>query len=442
VPTRWHPDVNDRGSWADPDIYRHVPVVRIGLDFFSRVKKVYDHFPGRVWTFSSASLGLHAYRMYPKAVSPPEKVYDARQEQLKALGLKIEVYPEPPKTADSKGHHHRRPCGMDSGVITDQGIVADPIEQIRAYMAPQTPSFESICGAVIKRLTDQYECWLAFEGYGKINKGVDRAACWSWQQQEIERVRSWLEQGCPEVGEVCISSSCTLSSSWSIYSDPLRTVGSVEKGGAFESPQMENVPLTGGMELCQAEGSRTAIPAMFLRADLKAINSEGKWVQWIECLARYGFLADDTFMEVITSLTKWLYSVELWDVPEQERLDRIKALLMTYCQIKGNGHISRLLNGDVADVERNVNHLVDSQIASISDQGSEVFEDLRRKRASGRYARVIMVEPLLSSTLSSLRSIYSDPLRKAVSGPELDDTPLPNGAQDYLITPANMIVTN
>lgn len=433
LPTRWHPDLNEGGSWADLYIYRYVPVMRIGLPFFVKVKKLYDSFPGRVWAFSSASLGLYAYRMYPKSMDP-EKLYAARKQELKDIGMKVEVYPEPPKSEGSKGHHQRRPCGMDSGVITDQGIVSDPIEQIRVYMNPVTPSFEAICEAVIKRLTEQYSKWLAFNGWGRLDKKVDKVAIWSWQQEEISRVRSWVKDGCPDVEKPQGSLSCTLPSSWSISSDPLRSrTADVDMGpSSLSSTANNDTRLVEKQQ--QNEGFDSAIPEMFIRADLKVIDAAGQWVQWVECIARHGFLADDTFMEVITSLTKWLYFVELWDVAEDERRDRIKALLKTYCQIKGNGHISRLLNGDLAAVERNVDHLVDSQVATINNQGDQVFEDLRRKRASGRYVRVIMIESLLSTTLSSPSSIYSGPLRTAEAGPDSDDTPLPDSVQEYVIS--------
>src|SRR5579884_3016855 len=50
VPTRWHPDRGGTGGWAGPYNYRRLPVMRVRLSFFGKVKKLYDLFPGRVWT--------------------------------------------------------------------------------------------------------------------------------------------------------------------------------------------------------------------------------------------------------------------------------------------------------------------------------------------------------------------------------------------------------
>ena len=53
-----------------------------------------------------------------------------------------------------------RPCGMDSGIITDAGIVTDPIGQIRIFMNTQTPSFEAVVEAIVARLLHQYRRWI------------------------------------------------------------------------------------------------------------------------------------------------------------------------------------------------------------------------------------------------------------------------------------------
>lgn len=198
-PTRWHPERNPYGSWSSPHIYRMMPVMRVGLDYFKKLKLFHLHFPGRVWTFSSASLGMYLYRMSPRSACPTRR-YRAVKDRLRALrmdvlgGVPVEIYPEPPKAAGSKGHQQRRPCGMDMGVITDAGIVTDPIEQIRIFMLPQTPSFEAVCEAIFSRLAYQYRRWMDFEDYGDEPK----RELYDEQMAEIERIRGWLDAGCPD----------------------------------------------------------------------------------------------------------------------------------------------------------------------------------------------------------------------------------------------------
>ena len=83
-PTRWHPDRNSRGSLWHPYVYRMMPVVRLGIDYFKKLKLFHEYCPGRVWSFSSASLGMNLYRMSPKAECPQER-YQRVKDRLKAM---------------------------------------------------------------------------------------------------------------------------------------------------------------------------------------------------------------------------------------------------------------------------------------------------------------------------------------------------------------------
>ena len=232
-PTRWHPDRNSRGSLWHPNIYRMMPVVRLGIDYFKKLKLFHEYCPGRVWSFSSASLGMNLYRMSPKAECPQER-YQRVKDRLKAMrmdvlgGVPIEVYPEPPKTPGSKGHQQRRPCGMDSGIITDAGIVTDPIEQIRIFMNPQTPSFEAVVEAIVARLQHQYHRWIEFPEYTDVPK----QRLFDQQRAEIEKVREWLRKDCPDLESILNDSSNNAS---------ISTCPILCEGLSNDSPDLESV---------------------------------------------------------------------------------------------------------------------------------------------------------------------------------------------------------
>ena len=140
VPTMWHE--SRTGCTNGPFSWRFVPVVRPTLRFFQIAKIIYDRFPNRIWAFSSANFGLAVWKVYDQ----PELthvMYRKVEAQLRAAGISVEHYPRPAKTG--LGKCHRRPCGMDSAIITNDGLIRDSLQQIRAYMSPpETPSFQTI----------------------------------------------------------------------------------------------------------------------------------------------------------------------------------------------------------------------------------------------------------------------------------------------------------
>ena len=189
MPTRWH---ESKTGWvAGPYSYRYLPVVRPSLRFFQIAKVIYDHFPNRIWSFSSANLGLAVWEIY----SSPKfnhNVYPAIEHRLQAAGLNgVEHYPRPPRSPGSLGKCHRRPCGMDSGILTCNGVIADPIEQIRAFMhPPPTPPFETILAIYWERLEAMYELFLS-QGespqHTRLTKDEKQSLVESCQQVITER---------------------------------------------------------------------------------------------------------------------------------------------------------------------------------------------------------------------------------------------------------------
>ena len=75
--------------------HRFVPVVRLSLDYFQRLKRFHDHFPGRIWAFSSANLGLGLWRMLPRPMNT-RRIYDSIDNSMHLAGLGgTEHYPRP-----------------------------------------------------------------------------------------------------------------------------------------------------------------------------------------------------------------------------------------------------------------------------------------------------------------------------------------------------------
>ena len=162
-------------------VARNLPrVIHINGDFFrsstcplntsSAVKRFHDHFINRIWAISSANLGLGLWRVYDKPKDSRQR-HDEIEAQLAEVGMDgTEHYPMPSRSAGSKGKCHRRPCGMDSGIITENGIIIDPIKQIELFMQPPpTPSFETVCTAIIGRLEAMYAEWLRWDHRDTIN---------------------------------------------------------------------------------------------------------------------------------------------------------------------------------------------------------------------------------------------------------------------------------
>jgi len=409
VPSRFHPERNGNGEWLHWHDHRMLPVMRLGLDYFKKLKLFHMHFPRRVWSFSSGSLGMYMYNMFPRSEKPAFR-YGVIRDRLKALrmdvlgGVPVEVYPEPPKTEGSKGHQQRRPCGMDMGVITDAGVVTDPIEQIRIFMEPRTPSFEAIVGAVTTRLLDQYRAWIEFEDYlvpPKLSSSHERflkaakQALFDEQLTEVDRIREWLRDGCPNLE--------------SVLHDPPRTSTfpscPISCGGISERVQG---PETRGEEPSeQGDGRGTTATSEvdpFVTCDLTTINGARQWVPFVLFLAEHGFPSEDSFLPVISTLAKWLYFYELYDLPADERKIEIKELLTTYCLNKHNGYITRLTNGQVGEVTSNVHRLVDHSVETVDDTGKFTFMQMRSKRDRGQYQTIYKIVPLIIGPTPSVAS--------------------------------------
>ena len=146
-------------------------------------------------------------------------------------------------------------------------------------------------------------------------------------------------------------------------------------------------------------------------------------------LAEHGFPCHDRFLEVISTLTRWLAFIELFNQwPDRTA---IKDALRSFCLNKNNKYISRLNDGHVEDVLNHVDRVVDDSIDTVNEDGLQVFESIRLNRDSGKYGTRIELLPLI---LNFNDLVYSPTLcggliprpQDAKWEYQPDDTPLPD----------------
>lgn len=367
LPTRWHPD---NTGWA-PGPYddRTIPVVRPSLAFFMRAKLIHDHFPGRIWAFSSANLGLAIWdiRRYPESTHVVHRRTTTRLERVGLSG--VEHYPLPARSAGSLGKTHRRPCGMDSGIVTSAGIVTDPIEQIRLFMRPpKTPPFECILDTYLTKLRQMYSLFLS-QGYGTRLEG--KRAVVQDCEKILQEIQDWASQGCRIDWELI---------QISVKNEPAHQT---EVALPEAEPTASEVFAACTDELGFAE-PLTEYPQCFFDVDLKQVASSGQWVQFVKFLVENGFPKEDKFSEVVSALALWFGFVEWFG---QER-DKITELLTAYVFQQHNSMVTRLLAGNEQDVIYQIGRIVDHALDKENDNGRRLFAEIRQKRANGKYRRV------------------------------------------------------
>lgn len=422
VPTLWHSSRTE--SMNGPFSWRHVPVMRPSMRFFQMAKVIYETFPNRIWAFSSANFGLAVWKVYDQ----PEMthvVYRKVEASLQAAGLTVEHYPMPAKSG--LGRCHRRPCGMDSAIITDDGLITDPIQQIRAYMSPpKTPNFENILKACFDGLRRSYDLFL------EQGESIDHQRMPDDEKkflvegclQILEDVETWARAGCP-IDRALISKA----------PEPAHDHDDAGDGDQTFCCDDSDFEIT----YCSTDSDK--YPDFFWKTDLKAVAKSGQWIQFVKFLVENGIPAEDRFTEVVSTLAKWFGFVELFG----EERSRIKAVLTQFAMTRHNGKVSRLLAGQVEDVASHVGRIVDHVLDGEDTDGKQLFAEIRQKRAAGQYrhgnyelAAEIMQEQ--QDTLPSIQGEHtlsyllcggliqdSEPDEATTGwGYQPDDTPLPD----------------
>lgn len=388
VPTLWHS--SRTGSTNGPFSWRHVPVVRPSLRFFQIAKVIYDHSPNRIWAFSSANFGLAVWKVYDQ----PELthvVYRKVEASLQAAGLTVEHYPMPAKSG--LGRCHRRPCGMDSAIITDDGLITDSIQQIRAFMAPpKTPNFENILKSCFDGLRRSYYLFL------EQGESIDH-------QRMPDDEKKFLVESCLQILEDV--------ETWARSGYPIDRALISEVPKAAEDHEDDGDSENFDLDECGFETEPLKVseefPDIFWHASLKAINKSAQWVEFVEFLVNKGVPAEDKFNQVMLSLARWFCFVELFG----EDPDRIKAVLRHFALTKHNNKVSRLLAGQEEEVLSQVDRIVDHVLANEDAAGKELFARIRQKRATGQYkenfefeAHILRNEPTSPLSQQPLSSFY------------------------------------
>ena len=116
-------------------------------------------------------------------------------------------------------------------------------------------------------------------------------------------------------------------------------------------------------------------------------------------------------------MAKWLYWVELFEMPASEREVTIVALLKTFVKTKHNKCISRLLAGKTIEVKKQIKRCVESAIrlqANDKQRSLNIFANIRKNLSDGKYRYPLAMIPILegkhdeeSQSVSSSSSSWS-----------------------------------
>jgi len=415
IPTMWHS--SRTGSMDGPFSWRLIPVVRPSLRFFQIAKIIYDTFPNRIWAFSSANFGLGVWKVYDQ----PEMthvVYRKIEASLKAAGLTVEHYPMPAKTG--LGKCHRRPCGMDSAIISDNGLITDSIQQIRAFMSPpKTPTFQTILDACLDGLRQSYELFLT-EGESVAHKRMshdEKNFVVKTCLKILEDIETWAQNGFPIDRDLILEVEDTTKETDECVAD-------------------EQIDLVESLESDQITAATSdKYPDFFWTMNLKAVNKSGQWVQFVKFLVETGVPTEDKFSEVILTLAGWFCFVELFG----EDPDRIKFVLRRFALTKHNNKVSRLLAGQEEEVMSHVDRIVDDVLSDEDSVGKEIYAGIRQKRSTGQYKKNHFFESQIMQEEQECLPSSSQPISLSylICGGLISDAPAENDSPKYSYQPDN-----
>lgn len=332
-----------------------LPVVHMPLDHFRAMKRVYHAFPNRIWCITSETLGLDIIERHTLMNSAT--IHDKVKRRLSRIGLgSTEVHP-------MSGRCKRRPFGFHYRTISKDGVLDTWQEQLAYYLNPgPTPEFEHICQTLLACLREQWRCLqchvAAHKGSRDLQAVVDEHA------HKNGDVENWLSDGCPMEEPVQVAVATNL--------------------------HVEQPPT----------------PSRQKRAAKKAVGDftlqelrNGNWIKGLERIARYGLSADDSVGQVAHEMAKFLWWIELYDVPEPERERQTFELLCQLVRTKHNGYITRWNDGHHDLIFAQLRRCLESARALDEDhrpESLEIFALIRQKRQQGRYRRVINLQPLIT----------------------------------------------
>lgn len=430
------------------------PVVHLPLEHFHRLKLIYDHFPGRVWCISSATLGMHVWLKYSRSVNS-EQVHKATKGELERIGLKeLEAHPMP-------GRCLRRPFGKDYATITKEGVLTTWQSQSTFFeFVAETPPFDLIARTLLNKVREQWRLW---RSCGDAKKKADPRKVIALQHHEIEEVERWIDQGCPAKTDHRILARNDDLCRWIDAGCPPRQqqrtitvapenaaalVRWIDAGGQDDtiqfpaiSPQTLISPQEPASITEKVIYSRSSTPepaAVHGPFDLESLRN-GRWVTGLREIAINGLPCSKSLHSVCYELAKWLYWVEFYKQRDCETV--IYRLLSIFVAQKHNGHCSRISDGNIANVEQDLKNAIKSAMKlhpAYRMESLELFAKLRQKRSMGKYKHIINLAPLLAGDI--VTSSSSSGLLICVSSL---GTALPRKVQDQIIEKAgrNRVMT-
>ncbi|HBN78431.1 MAG TPA: hypothetical protein DD473_22000 [Planctomycetaceae bacterium] len=370
------------------------PVMEMGIDHFQNLKAIYDAFPDRIWCITSETLGLDIIERHRMRSS--FEVHESTKRGLNRIGLgHVEVHP-------MSGRCKRRPFGEHYRTITSDNVLTTWQNQLDYFDNPgQTPSFRHIALTLIVALKNQWDDWLN-NPYGHRNRGIDVPAEVDRLRTIARQVEEWLDAGCPSETRTIVSMS--------------------------------------GQELNNEQEANNSgfTPQPFDYSVLRG----GQWAKTLKDIARNGLPAEDSLGPIVFEMAKWLWWIELFDLPEPERHSRVMKLLIDFVSQKHNGMSSRINNGQLGDVNAQVLRCVVSASSlnvPYPDKSKQLFTRLRTKRESGKYLHLIKIVPVLEgqdlpeqlpiheNTTSLLSTLFSE-----TTFEEKLTTPLPESLTEMI----------
>lgn len=347
-----------------------MPVVHMPLEHFKAMKRIYDAFPDRIWCITSETLGLDIIQRH--SLDTTTTVHTRIKRQLARIGLdQTEVHP-------MSGRCKRRPFGEHYRTITEDGLLEPWQRQLAFYLNPgRTPSFERICRTLLQAVKDQWSSWLTFSPHAERS---DRQTVIKKHKHELSEVVHWLRDGCPLTKRVQLAVVDTASAA------------------AADNRQPPTVNLH--------RESHYSLPSL----------RDGKWPLALEQLAFHGLPCEDSIGDVAYEMAKFLWWVELYEIPEEQRASESLRLLQHFVNNKHNGMISRWNAGRKQLVHKQLHRCLRLAQDLDDNDSFELFQRIRTKRQGGKYRTVI----------SLADAIHSDPTSdddNSRTEPVLPDTP-------------------
>jgi hypothetical protein len=312
---------------------------------------------------------------------------------------------------------------MDSGIITANGVLTDPIKQIRWFMSPGAkPPFETIINEHISAVRSAFACFLVgggSEDHRPLNL-EERKKSVAQGEETLSEVLQWLNDGCPVDADLLSQGRAK---------NPDLVISPVELGTCILNSTGVVVGNNREAKTESLPEDLEDVPSCFRSVDLPSIIEQGLWFEFVRFLAQHGFPTVDKVFEIIGTLARWFLFVELYDRPDSETI----AVLTAYVTKFHNDKISRLKSNQVNEVIGQIPRIV-AQVRRSTDGEFGCFEDIRRKRATGRYRHVWTFGPEIMGFGAKVPT--PDPETFGQKSNDLpgwtyvpDDTPLP----DFLV---------